>query len=456
MTPEFPILDPRTAQQSILRRQPWDAFDVPEDMLDENERLFGARIGPDEVVRRILADVRERGDAAVRDWTEKLDGVWLEDLRVDSETILQSSAQVGPAVYDALVLAAERIERFHRRQPNQSWIQNDEEGTVGQLVRPIHRVGIYVPGGTAPLPSTLLMTAIPARVAGVREIVVITPPEQETGLPDRVTLAAAAIARVDAVYTAGGAQAVAALAFGTETIAAVDKICGPGNLFVTLAKRRLFGLVGIDGLPGPTETVIIADEQADPQLTAADLLAQAEHDVLASAVLLTPSQSLAQRVQAAVHAQLEELDRAPIAAATFSRSAGIVVTESLGHAFTLANEYAPEHLCLLVQDPWNWIDRVQSAGGLFLGERSFEVLGDYTAGPSHVMPTGGTARFASPVNVTDFVKLISLIGLNQQTMAAIGPAAETLARTEGLGGHAAAVRRRLNAESSPGSALRQA
>ena len=456
MTPEFPILDPRTAQQSILRRQPWDAFDVPEEMLDENERLFGARIGPDEVVRRILADVRERGDAAVRDWTEKLDGVRLEDLRVDSETILQSSAQVGPAVYDALVLAAERIERFHRRQPNQSWIQNDEEGTVGQLVRPIHRVGIYVPGGTAPLPSTLLMTAIPARVAGVREIVVITPPEQETGLPDRVTLAAAAIARVDAVYTAGGAQAVAALAFGTETIAAVDKICGPGNLFVTLAKRRLFGLVGIDGLPGPTETVIIADEQADPQLTAADLLAQAEHDVLASAVLLTPSQSLAQRVQAAVHAQLEELERAPIAAATFSRSAGIVVTESLGHAFTLANEYAPEHLCLLVQDPWNWIDRVQSAGGLFLGERSFEVLGDYTAGPSHVMPTGGTARFASPVNVTDFVKLISLIGLNQQTMAAIGPAAETLARTEGLGGHAAAVRRRLNAESSPGSVLRQA
>ena len=444
MTPEFPILDPVSARQSVLRRQAWDAFEVPEEMLDDNERLFGARIGPDEVVRRILADVRERGDAAVRDWTQKLDGVRVDDLRVDSESILRSSAEVGPEVYDALVLAAERIERFHRRQPSQSWIQNDEEGTVGQLVRPIDRVGIYVPGGTAPLPSTLLMTAIPARVAGVREIVVITPPQRETGLPSQVTLAAATIARVDAVYIAGGAQAVAALAFGTATVPAVDKVCGPGSLYVTLAKRQLFGLVGIDGLPGPTETVIIADEQADPQLAAADLLAQAEHDVLASAVLLTPSRNLSQRVQAAVHAQLEELDRAQIAAATFGRSAGIVVTESLSDAFTLANDYAPEHLCLLVQDPWNWIGRVQNAGGIFLGERSFEVLGDYTAGPSHVMPTGGTARFASPINVTDFVKLISLIGLNEQAMAAIGPAAETLARTEGLDGHAGAVSRRLN------------
>ena len=444
MTREFPILDPSSARQSILRRQPWDEFNVLDEMLDDNERIFGTRIVPDEGVRRILADVRERGDAAVREWTEKLDGVSVDNLRVEPETILRSSAEIEPDVYDALVLAAERIERFHRRQPSQSWIQNDEEGTVGQLVRPIERVGIYVPGGTAPLPSTLLMTAIPARVAGVREVVVITPPQQDTGLPNKVTLAAATVARVDAVYTAGGAQAVGALAFGTETIPAVDKICGPGNLFVTLAKRQLFGLVGIDGLPGPTETVIIADEQADPQLAAADLLAQAEHDVLASAVLLTPSQTLAHQVQAAVHAQLEELERAQFAAATFSRTSGIVITESLPHAFTLANEYAPEHLCLLVEDPWRWIDKVQNAGGIFLGERSFEVLGDYNAGPSHVMPTGGTARFDSPVNVTDFVKLISLIDLNEKALAAIGPAAATLARTEGLGGHAVAVSKRLN------------
>ena len=413
-------------------------------MLDENERIFGERICPDEGVRRILADVRARGDAAVQDWTQKLDGVRIDDLHVNPETVLRSSAEIGPDVYDALVLAAERIERFHSRQPNQSWIQNDEEGTVGQLVRPIDRVGIYVPGGTAPLPSTLLMTAIPARVANVREIIVVTPPQRETGLPSNVTLAAAAVARVDAVYTAGGAQAVAALAFGTETVPAVDKICGPGSLFVTLAKRQLYGLVGIDGLPGPTETVIVADGSADPEMAAADLLAQAEHDVLASAILLTPSRTLAHQVQASVHAQLEELDRASIAGATFARSAGIVVTETLPHALALANEYAPEHLCLLVEDPWRWVDHVQNAGGLFLGERSFEVLGDYTAGPSHVMPTGGTARFASPVNVTDFGKLISIIGLNESALESIGPAAETLARTEGLGGHAAAVSRRLN------------
>ena len=444
MTNDFPILDPESARKSILRRQPWDAFDLPEEILDSIENIFGSRIGPDEAVRRILADVRAGGDAAVRKWTQKLDGVSVDDLRVDPQTILQESGDVAPEVHDALVLAAERIENFHRRQPNQSWFQNDEEGTVGQLVRPIERVGIYVPGGTAPLPSTLLMTAIPARVANVGELVVVTPPQKETGLPDKVTLAAATVARVDAVYIAGGAQAIGAMAFGTETIPAVDKICGPGNLFTTLAKRQLFGLVGIDGLPGPTETVIVADESADPQLAAADLLAQAEHDVLASAILLTPSRSLAQKVQAAVHAQLEELERGQIAAATFARGAGIVVTESLNEAFALANEYAPEHLCLLVESPWSWVDRVQNAGGIFLGERSFEVLGDYTAGPSHVMPTGGTARFASPINVTDFVKLISLIGLNEQALAAIGPAAETLARTEGLGGHAAAVSRRLN------------
>lgn len=444
MTSTFPILDANAARNSILQRQHWDAFDLPEEMLDANERIFGSRIGPDEAVRRILADIRKDGDSAVRKWTKKLDGVDLDELHVDSQTILQETADLGQDVCDALALAAERIENFHRRQPNQSWIQNDHEGTVGQLVRPIQRVGIYVPGGTAPLPSTLLMTAIPAKVAGVPELIVVTPPQKDTGLPDKVTLAAALIARVDDVYIAGGAQAIGAMAYGTDTIPAVDKICGPGSLFTTLAKRQLFGLVGIDGLPGPTETVIVADESADPQLAAADLLAQAEHDILASAVLLTPSRQLAHQVQAAVHAQLEELDRDQIAAATFGRGAGIVVADSMNEAFSLANEYAPEHLCLLVEDPWRWVDHVQNAGGIFLGERSFEVLGDYTAGPSHVMPTGGTARFASPINVTDFVKLISLIGLNEQALAAIGPAAETLARTEGLGGHAAAVSRRLN------------
>jgi histidinol dehydrogenase len=262
-------------------------------------------------------------------------------------------------------------------------------------------------------------------------------------LPHPATLVAADIAGVQTVYRVGGAQAIAALAFGTESIARVDKICGPGNLFVTLAKRQLFGLVGIDGLPGPTETLVIAYDQADPQLAAADLLAQAEHDLLASAILLTPSRRLAEVVQQAVLAQLEELGRSEIIAGSLSRGSGIVVTASLEQALTLANDYAPEHLCLLVADPWRYLGAVQNAGGVFLGERSFEVLGDYVAGPSHVMPTGGTARFASPINVTDFVKLVSVIGLNERALQAIAPAAKTLAETEGLTAHAAAVARRL-------------
>ncbi len=439
----IPLYDVPTAQRSILRRQRWDSYEVPSSMIDANERLFGERIGPDEAVRRILADVRDRGDTALRHWTETLDRVSPAHLRVPQAEIDNALASVDPAVVDALRLAARRIENFHRRQPNLSWIHNDDEGTLGQLVRPIGRVGIYVPGGTAPLPSTLLMTAIPARVAGVPHIAVISPPQRDTGLPHPVTLAAAAVAGVDVVYVAGGAQAMAAFAFGTESIEAVDKICGPGNLFVTLAKRQLYGLVGIDGLPGPTETVVVADESADPQLAAADLLAQAEHDILACAILLTHSRSLAEAVQVAVAQQMEELDRTDIIAAALANGSGIVVTEGLAQSFDLANAYAPEHLCLLVADPWTHLDKIQNAGGVFLGERSFEVLGDYVAGPSHVMPTGGTARFASPINVTDFVKIVSIIGLNERALARIGPAAQTLAEAEGLTAHAAAVKKRL-------------
>lgn len=437
------ILDVPTAQQTILRRAAWDEWEVPESLLDGNEKLFGERITPDEGVRRILADVRKRGDAALAEWTQRLDRVRAATLVIGRAEIEAAYTQLDAAVVAALKLAAARIERFHRRQPALSWIHNDAEGTLGQLVRPIPRVGIYIPGGTAPLPSSLLMTAIPARVAGVPHVAIITPPQRSTGLPHPAILVAADIAGVDMVYVAGGAQAIGALAFGTETVQRVDKICGPGNLFTTLAKRQVFGLVGIDGLPGPTETLVIADEQANPQLAAADLLAQAEHDVLACAILLTPSRRMAEAVQTAVLTQLEELGRSEIVAGSLARGSGIVVTESLPQALTLANEYAPEHLCLLVQDPWHYLGTVQNAGGVFLGERSFEVLGDYVAGPSHVMPTGGTARFASPVNVNDFVKLISVIGLNDQAFQVIGPAAELLAQTEGLTAHAAAVQRRL-------------
>jgi len=437
------VLDVQAAQATILRRPAWDEIAIPDALAASMVALFGAPITPDEAVRRILADVRSRGDAALLEWTQRLDHVQPVTLVVTPAQVEAAYQQVDAAVVAAMKFAAHRIRGFHRRQPALSWIHNDAEGTLGQLVRPIERVGIYIPGGTAPLPSSLLMTAIPARVAGVPHLAVITPPQRATGLPHPTTLVAADIAGVTTVYVAGGAQAIGALAFGTTSIRRVDKICGPGNLFTTLAKRQVFGLVGIDGLPGPTETVVIADESANPQWAAADLLAQAEHDVLASAILLTHSRATAEAVQAAVLAQLEELGRSEVIAGSLSRGSGIVVTASLAQSIELANAYAPEHLCLLVAEPWNYLGAIQNAGGVFLGERSFEVLGDYVAGPSHVMPTGGTARFASPINVNDFVKIISVIGLNEQALGAIGPAAQTLAQAEGLTAHAAAVRQRL-------------
>jgi histidinol dehydrogenase len=287
------------------------------------------------------------------------------------------------------------------------------------------------------------MSAIPARVAGVKEIVVVTPPNRslaDTGLPvDPIILAACAIAGVDEVYLLGGAQAVGALAYGTETIRPVDKIFGPGNLFVTLAKRQVYGVVGIDGLAGPTETVVIADESANPAWVAADLLAQAEHDLLASAILLTPSQGLIEKVQVSIARQVEERSRAEIIAASLENRGGAILTRDLEEAVQLANEYAPEHLGLSVGDPWRWVEKVNNAGGVFMGEHSFEVLGDYLAGPSHVMPTGGSARFASPLNVWDFVKIVSLVALDESTAQAVGPSAATIAEAEGLDAHANAA-----------------
>jgi histidinol dehydrogenase len=438
------IVDVTTAQATILRRAAWDEWQVPDVLLDKNVALFGERIGPDEAVRRILADVRDRGDAALIAWTERLDRVTPKRLAITATEISDAYAQVAPELVAAMRLAASRIEQFHRGQPTLQWLQEGPEGLLGQLVRPIPRVGIYIPGGEAPLFSSLLMTAIPAKVAGVPELVIISPPQRDSGLPHPAILVAAEIAGVDAIYVGGGAQAIGALAFGTATVPRVDKICGPGNLFTTLAKRQVFGMVGIDGLPGPTETLVIADASADPQLVAADLLAQAEHDILACAILLTPSRAMAERVQAAVAAQLEDLGRAEVIVQSLQRGSGIVVTESLAQSITLANAYAPEHLCLLVEHPEQFLDQVQNAGGIFLGERSFEVLGDYVAGPSHVMPTGGTARFNSPANVNDFLKLISVIGLNETAFARIGPAAEQMAAAEGLTAHAAAVSRRLS------------
>jgi histidinol dehydrogenase len=287
------------------------------------------------------------------------------------------------------------------------------------------------------------MSVIPAKVAGVKEIIVVAPPNRahaDAEVPIApIILAACAVAGMDEVYAIGGAQAIAALAYGTETIRSVDKIFGPGNLFVTLAKRQVYGVVGIDGLAGPTETVVVADDSANPKWVAADLLAQAEHDLLASGILLTPSQTLIDKVQVEVAKQIEERGRADIIVASLENRGGAVLTRDLDEAIQLANEYAPEHLGLSVSEPWRWVEKVTNAGGVFMGEHSFEVLGDYLAGPSHVMPTGGSARFASPLNVWDFVKIVSLVALDGKTAQEVGPIAATLAQAEGLDAHANAA-----------------
>lgn len=431
--------DSQTAKQTILKRTPPDEFPVSQRALDEIKKLFGEPLTPEQAVTKILKDVRMNGDSALQKWTQTLDSIARQPAPVSKALIQSSLDSLAPAQRDALEKAAARIEAFHRRQPLTSWFTNELGGTLGQIIRPIQRVGLYVPGGTAPLPSTVLMSAIPARVAGVKEIIVVTPPNRalvDKNLPvDPMILAACAIAGVDKVYLLGGAQAIAALAYGTETIQPVDKIFGPGNLFVTLAKRQVYGVVGIDGLAGPTETVVIADESANPAWVAADLLAQAEHDLSASAILLTPSQTLIEKVRIEVGQQLEQRGRADIILASLENRGGAVLTHDLDEAVQLANDYAPEHLALSVRDPWRWVEKVNNAGGVFVGEHSFEVLGDYLAGPSHVMPTGGSARFASPLNVWDFVKIISLIALDETTAQAIGPIAAVIATSEGLDAH---------------------
>ena len=439
----FKQYDPQSARQTILKRTPPDEFPVSERVIDGIAERFGERLTPEQAVAQILKDVRTRGDAALREWTKRLDSVDLQPAPVSKAALQSALDSISPAQRDALEKAASRIEAFHRRQPLTSWFTNELGGTLGQLIRPLQRIGVYAPGGTAPLPSTVLMSAIPARVARVKEIVVVMPPNRayaETEAPiDPILLAACAVAGVDEVYPLGGAQAIAALAYGTETVRPVDKIVGPGNLFVTLAKRQVYGVVGIDGLAGPTETVVIADEYANPAWVAADLLAQAEHDLLASAILLTPFQDLITNVQAEIARQIEQRGRAEIIAASLELRGGAVLTRDLDEALELSNEYAPEHLGLSVREPWRWVEKVANAGGVFMGEHSFEVLGDYLAGPSHVMPTGGSARFASPLNVWDFVKIISLVALDGDTARAIGPVAATLAQAEGLDAHAQAA-----------------
>jgi histidinol dehydrogenase len=440
------IFDAPSARQTLLKRQPIDDMQVSPSVQERINKMFGEALSPAQVVERILRDVRERGDTAVASWTERLDGRGGTSFRIPQEEAQAALDCLPGEQRAALELAADRVRRFHQAQPVTSWMTQKLGGTLGQYVRPIRRVGLYIPAGTAPLPSSVLMSAIPAQVAGVVEIVLVAPPNRETGTVAPIILAAAALIGIEEIYAIGGAQAIAALAYGTDSIPQVDKIFGPGNLFVTLAKRQVFGVVGIDSLAGPTETVVIADDSARADWVAADLLAQAEHDLLASAILLTPSMAMASKVQGEIARQIEERGRAEIIQASLSNRSGAVITRDLDEAVELANLYAPEHLCLAVSDPWRLAEKVYAAGGIFIGENSFEVLGDYVAGPSHVMPTGGSARFASPLNVLDFVHIVSLIALDPLTTQQISPAAATIALAEGLDAHASAAQRRVKKE----------
>jgi histidinol dehydrogenase len=431
----------KEAEGLLSRLNPLDLSDLPEAVVARTRQLFGEGVTPEQSVVQMLHDVQQQGDAALRRYAELLDGARLDEFRVSDVEINQARESISDELNQALELAAGRVTKFHQSTLPKSWV--DLEQGLGELVRPLERVGLYVPGGTAAYPSTVLMTAIPARVAGVQEVILVTP--RRGGEPlNPAVLAAAQIAEVDVVYQIGGVPAIGALAYGTESIPKVDKICGPGNVFVTYAKQLVRGQVDIDGIFGPTETIVLADETANADFCAADLIAQAEHDPLATAILVTNSPKLIQEVEASLDRQLPGLARADLAKSALESRGKAVLVENLEEAVELANRVAPEHLCLMVADPWSWAGRVKHAGGLFLGEFSPEVMGDYVAGPSHVMPTGGTARFSSALGVHQFLRTMPVVGLSPEDFRGLGNAAVQMANAEGLTGHSSAIQLRLD------------
>lgn len=436
------IKSSQRAKASLLKRLPLEQYQAPLALQEKLRQVFGRDLSPEEAVRQILEEVRQEGDDALRRFTRLLDGVEVKRLEVSRREIISAHRKVDRELLLALRQAAKRIRSYHLVQKRHGWRDFFRDG-VGQLVQPLERVGLYAPGGRARYPSTVLMTAIPARVAGVKEIILTTPPSPDGEVPPSL-LAAADIAGVDRVFRVGGAQAIAALAFGTRSIPRVDKICGPGNIFVVLAKRMVYGSVGIDGLQGPTETVVVADETASPILCALDILAQAEHDPLAASIFITTSWELAQRVNREVKKLLKELERRDIAAQSLKARGGIIIVEDMEEAINLVNLYAPEHVSLTARDAFAYARRIKNAGGIFLGEHSPETLGDYVAGPSHVMPTGGTARFGSALGVGDFLKITSLVAVDKEVLKKIGPAGAAIARAEGLTAHARTIERRLS------------
>ena len=399
-----------------------------------------------DIVAGIVADVRARGDAALLEYTERFDHAVLRSLQVSKEEFDEAMALVDPRMQAVLKKAAASIRAFHNEQRRSGFILNDRKGVVmGQKVLPLERVGIYVPGGTATYPSTVLMDSIPAKIAGVKELMITTPPGRD-GKVNPVILAAARIAGVDRVFKVGGAQAVAALAYGTESIPKADKIVGPGNAFVTEAKRQIFGVAAIDMIAGPSEILIVADAKTDPAYAAADLLSQAEHDKNASAVLITDSEALARQVQAELEKQLALLPREGIARASIEARGKIIITRDIVSAIATANRLAPEHLELSLDQPFDYLDAVQNAGSVFLGRSCPEALGDYMAGPNHTLPTAGTARFSSPLSVDDFVKKIQYTYFSAEAFRDVAPDVAFFARQEGLEAHARSALVRLQKE----------
>ncbi len=399
----------------------------------------------EETVSEILSDVKENGDRALFAYTQKFDKFRLtpENIRVTREEIREAYAQMDPELVEVIRRSAANIRAFHEKQLRSSWFDAREDGTIlGMRITPIARAGVYVPGGKAAYPSSVLMNVIPAKVAGVTEIMMTTPPGPD-GKVNPGTLVAADIAGVDAIYRAGGAQAIAAMAYGTESVPKVDKITGPGNIYVALAKKAVYGYVSIDSIAGPSEILVLADETANPRYVAADLLSQAEHDELASAILITTSRELALQVSAEVDGFVARLSRREIMEKSLENYGYILLAEDMEAAIQTANDIASEHLEILTKNPFDTMTRIRNAGAVFLGEYSSEPLGDYYAGPNHILPTNGTARFFSPVNVDDFIKKTSIISYSREALQAVHRDIERFAESEGLTAHANSVRVRF-------------
>lgn len=423
----------REAVERLLIKKSFDEVELSPKIRAANQKIFGEDLSAIEIVRKIVSDVRKFGDKAVIDYTKRIDGIELNNFAVEVEEI-----DIEPEIFASLKVAAENIRRFHVEQLPKSWITyRGENSLLGQAIIPLERVGVYVPGGTAAYPSSVLMNIIPAKVAGVKEIIMCTPNANKT------VLAAAKLAGVDKIFKIGGAQAIAAMAFGTKQIPRVNKIVGPGNIFVTLAKKEVYGHCDIDMLAGPSEILIIADENANPTFAAADLLSQAEHDPLACSILITTSEIFAEKVAAQVENQLERLPRKEIAESAINRNGLIVVAENLDDAIDFANFSAPEHLELLTNAPFELLPKIKNAGAIFLGAYSPEPLGDYLAGANHVLPTGGTAKFYSVLNVETFLKRTSLISYTKKDLHGAAADIIRLAQAEGLNAHAEAISKRF-------------